>query len=218
VQIHALNDLSKKIETKGYKFYHNSPRASRGVGLLIKKSFNINIAEIKKDEVGNFLLVKFNCGGKNLLVGAIYGPNDNDLHFYNELSANIETLNCEHIILGGDWNATWDPRPPNENLDVINMANIPSRTRSNAIRLMAQNRSLIDPFRMLHPIKSEFTYVPNARINVNRSRIDFFFIDTGIAEDLVDCKISPAVSSTSFDHKKINLTLGKLGRSKTLTK
>jgi hypothetical protein len=71
---------------------------------------------------------------------------------------------------------------------------------------------------MLHPVKREFTYVPNARINVNRSRIDFFLIDTGMAEDLADCKISSAVASTSFDHKKINLTLGKLGKSKNFNK
>jgi predicted aspartyl protease len=71
---------------------------------------------------------------------------------------------------------------------------------------------------MLYLVKQEFTYVPNARINVNRSRIDFFLIDTGMAEGLVDCKISSAVSSTSFDHKKINLTLGKLVKVKNFNK
>jgi hypothetical protein len=65
VQIHALNDLTKKIENKGYKLYHNSPRSSRGVGVLIKKSLNLDIAETKMDGAGNFLLAKINLGGKN---------------------------------------------------------------------------------------------------------------------------------------------------------
>jgi Reverse transcriptase (RNA-dependent DNA polymerase) len=110
------------------------------------------------------------------------------------------------------------PDPPDANLDTINMVQIPSRNRSLAIINLANNLGLSDPFRILHPIKRDFTYIPNARINLNRSRIDFFLMSKELSESLIDCKVAPALSSTSFDHKKISLTLGKRCKKKDFNK
>jgi hypothetical protein len=98
------------------------------------------------------------------------------------------------------------------------MATIPSRQRSEKLISMANNVGLTDPYRILHPVKREFTYVPNARMNLNRSRIDFFLIKKELADRLIDCRILPALSSTSFDHKKIKLDLGKQFKYKDFNK
>jgi hypothetical protein len=73
---------------------------------------------------------------------------------------------------------------------------------------LAANVGLADPYRILHPVKREFTYIPNARMNLNRSRIDFFLTKKNQAQYVLGCNISSALSSTSFDHKKISLSLG----------
>jgi exonuclease III len=108
-----------------------------------------------------------------VVLGAVYGPNENDLEFFTDLENKLVSVNCTDFptSIGGDWNATWDPRPANINGDVINMINIPSRARSEKINEIANRSGLTDPYRILHPVKKEFTYIPNARMNLNRSRI-----------------------------------------------
>jgi exonuclease III len=73
---------------------------------------------------------------------------------------------------------------------------------------MAYRLGLTDLYRIKYPVKKEFTYVPNARMNINRSRIDFFLIKNDQIDTISDCGISPSLSSISFDHKKIFLKLG----------
>jgi exonuclease III len=145
-------------------------------------------------------------------LGSVYGPNSNDAQFFECLERDISSLkNGEQteVILAGDWNATWDPRPANNNIDVINMANIPSKVRTESIRKLANNLGLTDPFRALNPVRREFTYIPNARLNLNRSRIDFFLISSTLLPVTLNASINDTLSSTAFDHKKIRLEIGK---------
>ena len=58
-----------------------------------------------------------------------------------------------NVILGGDWNATWDNLRVGKNLDVINMADIPSYVRSNSILKMADTLNLTDPYIIFYPNK-----------------------------------------------------------------
>jgi exonuclease III len=190
-------------------FYHNSPTSSRGVGILVSKNLNFIKNGEFKDRKGNLLLIKAQINSYEIVIGAIYGPNDNDANFFRDLEFGMDQLGCNKILVGGDWNATWDPRPAENNIDVINMASIPSRFRTEQIKRIAAKFGLTDPFRALHPIRREFTYIPNARINLNRSRIDFFLISENEIPHVTDASIIPALSSTSFDHKKILLSLGR---------
>jgi exonuclease III len=171
-QTHAIHDLEKQFFSNGYKLYYNSKSSSIGVGILISNYLSINITDTKVDNLGNYLLLKVHQ--KDLILGSVYGPNDNNLAFFTELESDLKSFGCGSVILGGDWNATWDPRDAADNIDTINMANIPSRIRTNAIQNLANSMLLMDPFRLLYPVKREFTNVPNARQNLNRSRIDFF--------------------------------------------
>jgi exonuclease III len=109
---HAAHDIEKKFFNVGYKFLHNSSKSSRGVGILIKNELKWIVMDEKKDENCNYLLTKINTGAAFWVFGAVYGPNGNDMDFFTDLERDLKTINCEKIVLGGDWNATWDPRPP----------------------------------------------------------------------------------------------------------
>jgi hypothetical protein len=135
----------------------------------------------------------------------VYGPNTNDLNFYDELQGSVLAMNNQTIILCGDWNATWDPSPVAYNIDVINMQNIPSKQRSEKIVQMARNLSITDPFRFLFPQKKDFTFVPNIAANKNRSRIDFFLISENITGECKNVKIPHNLSSKTFDHKPVEM-------------
>jgi len=204
-QTAAIHDLIKKFRLRGYDFIHNSKSNSRGVAILIKKNLLWEIHRKVDDPGDNYLILSITVSDRKFTLGAIYGPNNNDLNFYDELQRSVLSMNNETIILGGDWNATWDPSHVAHNIDVINMQNIPSKQRSEKIVQMARNLSITDPFRFLFPQRKEFTFVPNIAANKNRSRLDFFLVSENIVGDCKNVKIPHNLSSKTFDHKAVEM-------------
>ena len=121
-------------------------------------------------------------------------------------------MNKQNIVLGGDWNCTWDCRGVESNLDCLNMAAIPSKRRSEKLKNISDTFMIQDPFRCLYPNKREFSYVPAALDYTNRSRLDFFLISISLLEILFDCWVSPALLSSRFDHKMAFLSFEKGNR------
>jgi hypothetical protein len=60
IQKAAVNDIRKKLEFAGYNFWFNSPFASRGVSILIKKNLGFTVSTINSDRTGNILAIEFN--------------------------------------------------------------------------------------------------------------------------------------------------------------
>jgi exonuclease III len=120
-QQHAVMDIEKHFEMASYYFYHNSTISSRGVGIVISKKLNTIVSErdIIRDPECNFILKKIQIKGIRITIGSIYGPNHNDIAFYDNLYYNLN--GSENILIGGDFNCTWDPRQSIENLDTLNM-------------------------------------------------------------------------------------------------
>jgi exonuclease III len=217
-QNYGVHDLTKKFKFKGYDFYHNSKKSHRGVGILIKSNLNIDVDVRYNDPENNILLVTCTINNVTVLLGSLYGPNNNDPGFFNNLSVQLDNYKHMYIILGGDLNATWDNRGPNDNLDILNMNAIPSRFRSDKFNQIATKFNLTDPYRFQHPNKIEFTYVPNARANTNRSRLDFFLVTESLCGQNLDCWISNTILTTAFDHKLIGLTWKNSGGKKNTDK
>ena len=208
-QSYSSHDLEKKFAFKGYDFFHNSKGSSRGVGILLSKKLDYTINIARYDPSDNYLLLHVTISNYKMILGAVYGPNGNEDNFYEMLDGELEILERAPTILGGDWNATWDNSDVNLNMDVLNMVNIPSRVRSNRIGALSSKFKLTEPFRILNPNKVEFTYVPNAAANTNRSRIDYFLISENILASCKNSSISNSLTSTLFDHKQIYLDFKK---------
>jgi len=208
VQIAALNDLKKKLFIKGYDIYHNSYGSSRGVCILVSKKLNTKIVNTREDDDGNFILLNMEINDVKITVGAVYGPNQDELNFFENLKNEVTSIGNANIILGGDWNLTWDTSDVDLNMDVINMVNIPSRRRSLKLREIAEELNLQCPYRVLYPNKKEYTFIPSSENMQNRSRIDFFFTSDGVTEYVSRCEIPHCLKSNVFDHKEIRLDIG----------
>jgi exonuclease III len=208
-QSSATHDLVKKLHLRGYNFIHNSKTSSRRVAVLIKKTLSWEIHRKIEDLGDNYLIMSITINGYRLTLGAVYGPNQNDLAFFDSLERDILAMNNESVIVSGDWNATWSPVPVPNNPDVINMQSIPSKQRSEKILQLARRLTLTDPFRFLYPNKSKFTYVPNAVANRNRSRIDFFLISENIISFCKNVTIPHSLTSKTFDHKPVEISFRK---------
>jgi len=175
---------------------------------MIKRSLKCNVEQTEFDIEGNILLLKIKQGAHQMVIGSVYGPNNDNMDFFTELEARVASCDCDKVVLGGDWNLTWDNSDPDHNIDIVNMAGLPSRRRSDRLIALAERFSLTDPFRILHPNKKEYTYVPTSVNMINRSRLDFFLMSEGMIGSVGSCVVPVALSSTVFDHKHILLTLG----------
>ena len=157
----------------------------------------------KTDAGDNFILLDVVIRGVRFTLGSVYGPNEDDLPFFDNLKDCLNSFNNDNIIIGGDWNTTWDNSAVNLNIDVVNMVNIPSKRKSDKLRLICAELNLCDPYRIFHPTRREYTFIPSAIGMLNRSRLDFFVISEGIVYKISNCTIPHSLTSTVFDHKPI---------------
>ncbi len=205
-QIAGVNNIVKKLQFLGYSLHHNSSKNSRGVAILLSSKFSFTIQEMFRDDACNILLLKIECGSISLTVGSIYGPNTDDIVFFNQLNDVIKRFNSDYAVIGGDWNTTVDGRNSGNNLDTLNTVSIPSARRSLWLNNLTTNLNLTDPYRHFFPDVREFTYVPFALDATNRSRLDFFLVSNRILEQCVNCRIPHNLSSLLFDHKQVFLS------------
>jgi exonuclease III len=204
-QIAGVNDIVKKIRFMGYSFYHNSRNNSRGTAVLLSNRINYAIRDTFCDENCNMLLLKIVIGNISVTLGSIYGPNDDDENFFNQLEIGIDRFNSDFVILGGDWNATYDTRNNRSNLDTHNTIGIPSVRRSAWLNQLCTRKSLEDPYRYFYPENKEFTYIPFAAEATNRSRLDFYIVSANLLSQCVNCRIPHSLSTIMFDHKMVTL-------------
>jgi len=180
------------------------------VGILIKKNYLENeftiLNSISSDD-GNILCLEVTISNQKILLVTVYGPNkDNDINVFESLKRIIRPFTCP-IILGGDWNATLDISDVENNLDLVNMQNIPSVRRSTKIHEICEEFNLIEPFRTKYPNKREYTFVPSGNNEINRSRLDFFLISTVLYNQDTVSTVPHSLTSTLFDHKPVTLQL-----------
>jgi exonuclease III len=194
--------------TKKYQFLFNSSKSSRGVGMLIDNSLSSLVQHIYKCPSENILGVKLLIDSSPILLISIYGPNDNDMSFYSNLSALIADNPDVPVIVGGDWNTTYSTSDPNRNPDVLYMKTIPSKIRSGWLNELCIEFELSDPFRAFHPTKRDFTFIPRGN-KKNRSRLDFFLISNSIIPFVQRCEIASSNSISLFDHKSTFLDFTK---------
>ncbi len=157
----AVHDTEKKFLLKGYDFIYNSKSSSRGVGILIKSKLAYVVHEKIYDYDDNYLLLDITVDNFRFVLGSIYGPNRDELKFFDNLKLDVRNIGQKLVIIGGDWNATFDSNPVPHNIDVINMASIPSKKRSLKIATLARSLNLMDPYRFFNPERRDFTFIQN---------------------------------------------------------
>jgi len=212
IQHVACKELIKSFYLHGYKFIHNSTVSSRGVGILINRKVldNIIIHSVNRDLNCNYMLLDIEFKGERYTIGSIYGVNSNEgISMYTDLERDLRAFKNTKIILGGDWNATWCLDEVERNIDVLNMANVPSSRRSRAIRNMCENLGVTDPYRIFYPETREYTFTPSGLNQLNCSRLDFFLVSKNLCDKIVNVVIPHSLSSTTFDHKNVNLIFSK---------
>jgi exonuclease III len=208
---HNLDDLKRAFlynDNCSYNFVYNSTKNSRGVGILIKNSISVTGITEFRDENENILGISGSVDNFIIRLVAVYGPNTNDNTFFQELSEYLNTNPGMMTIMGGDWNLTMSTNESRFNIDTFAMQSPPSIYRSRALQHIYSELQLSDPYRLLHPDKRDFTFIPRNGQH-NRSRIDFFLITDNLLPLVKSCDINPCLSTTLFDHKPVILKFSR---------
>jgi exonuclease III len=189
----------------GYTLHHNSTRNSRGTAILISNKLEYNVHNSFFDAACNMLLMKLSVGEVTITIGSIYGPNDDSEEFFNVLGEKIKEYNSNYVVVGSDWNCTYDTNNSRSNIDILNTVNPPGLCRSQWLKHICTTNKLLYPFRHFFPDAREFTYILFAADANNTSRLDFFLISEDLLEQCVNCRIPHSVCSLLFDHKAVFL-------------
>ena len=195
-----MNGKHKQVEDSfrlKYKMYHNSLLGSRGVAILIRNNIFFEVLDEERDEEGNALVLRIRIRDLELVIGSVYGPNNNEFRLYDFLQELCMRWRNKQVILGGDWNATYSDLPVNINPDVFSMQAVPSFARTARILQLCEDWGISDPYRGLNPGDKDFTYVPSGLLRRNRSRIDFFLISDDLRGEIQMIPESAYISSGS---------------------
>jgi len=154
-----IEDIFRMTKNGNYVTYINSSRNARGVGIAIKKNIAHCVLNRSYDEIDeNYILLELDIKGRRLLLGSVYGPNENNPEFYNRLKREIDRYGIPTII-GGDFNTILDQEGTDENLDRIGKGRVPNRQNSNILNKWIRDGNMVDPYRALYPETREISYV-----------------------------------------------------------
>jgi len=211
----SIDEIKKTFRVNpycSYTLHHNSSMNKRGVGILVKSCINYTENERKADAGENFLAVRATIQGKIYILCSIYGPNNHDQGFFISLKNALSQLGDFPIIMAGDWNCTYSTSRVELNYDCFNMLELPNVRHSRYLEQLCEELFIEDPYRVLHPVRRDYSYSPFGTVRGNKSRIDFFIISSSLLQGVEECDISYSTQSKLFDHKAINLNFAKKNR------
>jgi exonuclease III len=157
-----------------YDLYLNSENESRGTGIAVKRGMNIIIERtfgIQNTE--NALFIELKRDTLEIICGVIYGPNENNIEFFNEIRNTLERTGKKFII-GGDFNTILDHRLGNENVDREGEGAIPNKRNGEVINQGILDGFWVDPFRILYSDRKESSFISfRADNRIVKNRLDF---------------------------------------------
>ena len=123
------------------------------------------------------------------MLYSVYGPNINDVQFYERIKRICDNENIP-VILGGDYNTVLDNRDGELSVDRMGNGNCPNIGNSRFLNNWIAEGEMLDPFRVLYPERTEFSYTSFRRgDNFGKHRLDFFMVSSVLMGDVKKCNI-----------------------------
>ena len=76
---------------------------SKGVIKLMNNIFEQKVKRIKTDKNGNYIILDTVVQDKEFTLINLYGPNNDNPQFYENLMKTISEFEIENVIICGDW-------------------------------------------------------------------------------------------------------------------
>ena len=182
---------------KGRSYHSIYTNNSRGTSILIDKELNHDVIFEFNCDTGNYVLLGCKIGTDTYTLGSIYGPNRDEPAFYRRIDELIDSVDCDHVIIGGDFNFYINPEKDCYGYTREN--NVNARKQFNSI---CEKHSLTDIWRQFNPNERQFTWM---RSSPNQgARLDMFFVSNHLSSLCDELKISPGYRT---DHNMISMSM-----------
>ena len=189
---------------------HGQSTNSRGVAILLSHTLNYTTKNMIKDKEGNKIVLDIQVNDLNLKLINIYGPNKDEVSFYNSLNQNLNDNEQDYILWCGDFNMTLNPE-----LDSYNYSNI-NNPNSRCVTLdIIKDHSLFDLYRHFHPDTRRYTwrrYKP-----LKQARLDYFIVSESLIDLVESVNIKPGYR-TDHSMLEVNILQSKFTRGKGVWK
>ena len=193
-----------------YSFVFCSSSCSRGVGIIYSNSLNMVIHNTIKDAEENFLIMDISLNGFRFTLGSVYLPSNISENGLSSLTNSIDTLGNDYKIIGGDFNFTPSDAPIDLNRDTYNHKGCNPKA-SRFLANWMNNKNLVEPFRLKHPLTREFSYKSGVGTTASKSRIDFFIISVEFLKLLDDVRYQ-LTPSPAFDHSAVLMDFKRISK------
>ena len=176
-------NLFKNEYGNKYKSFHsNFSSNSRGTAIIIRKELPIMVDNIDEAADGNRITVNFKFEDKSFSLSCIYGPNNDDPMFFENVFEKAFEQNCEYTLITGDFNTA-----PNHDLDYTNYLTVRNPNARNMINDSIAEYNCTDTYRYLHGEKREYSYRSDS--GPQMSRIDLCIVSSNLTPYLIESSI-----------------------------
>ncbi|CAG2199310.1 E3.1.11.2 [Mytilus edulis] len=148
VDTHSTSEKEKQwLHEWGYvgKFSSYSSK-SRGVAILFKNTFEFKIHDETIDLMGNFIILDITIQDYRITLAAIYGPNNDDPVFFENIKHKISRYSNSSIVVAGDWNVVQD-----YDMDTLHYRSENNPQSKAKIHEVMHELDLLDIWRQQHP-------------------------------------------------------------------
>ena len=164
---------------------------------MIGKNVEYTIHKQTIDIGGNYIVLDITvCNQRPTLIN-IYGPNNDDPVFFQNIANLIDITNNDKYILCGDYNCILDPI-----LDSYNYKHVNNPKARDKVIEMININNMIDPFRENFPKLKRYTW--RKKNPLKQARLDYFLISENIMQYVKSSKIEMGYRS---DHSIVTLML-----------
>ena len=209
-ETHLKTDMENVVRSMwGFEcFLCGNDTNSKGVAILMNNNFEYKVHGVIRSDDGNYIMLDIEMAGKRITLANIYGPSNSDSPaFFTKVSEEIDRVDNEYCVIGGDWNVVVDV-----NKDTFRYRSI-NRPRSlKKVHEIMDTYCLVDVWRELHPQKKMYTW---RRFNsTQQARLDYFLVSESLVLEMVSAEIK---SSYRSDHAMVYIELPLQSRQKHST-
>lgn len=179
-------------EWKGDLFLSGNSSNSKGVGILIQEGFQYKLIEYKEIIEGRLQMLKLEIQGNAYVLSNLYGPNDDDVEFFNILDEIVISHNDQTLIVGGDFNTVL-----NFQIDKLNGRKNTNIKCSQKLNTLIENNDLHDIWRLNFPNKMKFTWHSNTKQTIF-CRLDYIFISSNLINNSKNVIYLPGIVPTTL--------------------
>lgn len=163
--VHVNEKLEPFIKAEwGYDIYFSSyTTMSRGVMVLLNNNFEQKVKRIKTDKNGNYIILDMVIEDKEITLVNLYGPNEDNPQFYENLIKKIAEFENDNVIICGDWNLVINPEIHSHNYFHINNP----KARQTVLNLL-EEENFIDAWRVMNEDSRKYTW---RRLNPPKNKL-----------------------------------------------